>query len=190
MRSPVAELLTDLATALDGARIDWYLFGAQAAILHGAARLTADVDVTVRTSDRVSNEALVELVERHGFTRRVPDPDFTRRTRVIPFLHTVSGLPLDVVLAGPGLEDQFFSRTVHRDVEGTPVPLASAEDVIVMKLLAGRAKDFEDVAAIIRAHGDRLDTTYVELILTRLEEALGQSDLLRTFREIAARDRG
>jgi hypothetical protein len=48
MPSPVGELLADLAAAFQQRRVDWYLFGAQAAILHGAARLTADVDVTVR----------------------------------------------------------------------------------------------------------------------------------------------
>jgi hypothetical protein len=39
-------LLADLTAALDSARVPWFLFGAQAAILYGAARLTADVDVT------------------------------------------------------------------------------------------------------------------------------------------------
>jgi len=48
MRSPVADLLADAATALSEGGVPWYLFEAQAAILHGAARLTADVDVTVR----------------------------------------------------------------------------------------------------------------------------------------------
>jgi len=190
MRSPVADLLADLAAALDGAGIDWYLFGAQAAILYGASRLTADVDVTVRLGDRLSNDELVALIERHGFTRRIPDPDFIKRTRVIPLLHTSSGLPMDLVIAGPGFEDQFFARSVHRDVEGTSVPVASAEDLLVMKLLAGRAKDLEDIAAIVRASGDRLDRAYVEDVLTRLEAALGQSDLLRHFHQISARDRG
>jgi hypothetical protein len=184
MRSPVAELLADLAMALDGAGIDWYLFGAQAAILYGGARLTADVDVTIRLPDRASNEAVVELIERQRFTLRVPDADFIRRTRVIPFAHNSSGLPLDLVLAGPGLEDLFFSRAARRDVEGTPIPVASAEDLIVMKLLAGRPKDADDVGAIVRAYADRLDRPYIEQILTRLEEGLGQSDLLRHFHQI------
>jgi hypothetical protein len=33
MRSPVAELLADLAAAFRQVPVDWYLFGAQAAIL-------------------------------------------------------------------------------------------------------------------------------------------------------------
>jgi hypothetical protein len=38
--------LRDLSTAFGAIGVRWYWFGAQAAILYGAARLTADVDVT------------------------------------------------------------------------------------------------------------------------------------------------
>ena len=189
MPSAVADLLGDLAEALNTAHVDWYLFGAQAAILHGAARLTADVDVTVRLPDAMSNEALAQALEHHRFRRRIVDPRFTERTRVIPFVHTLTALPLDIVLAGPGIEDQFFDRAQSRDVEGTIVRLASPEDLIVMKLLAGRPKDVEDVTAIVAAYGDRLETDYIERTLTLLEDALAQNDLLPAFQQIRARHR-
>ena len=48
VRSPVADLLADLSAALEALNIPWYLFGAQAAIVYGVARLTADVDVTAQ----------------------------------------------------------------------------------------------------------------------------------------------
>ncbi|MGH8119987.1 MAG: hypothetical protein ACRESK_05160 [Gammaproteobacteria bacterium] len=41
-----AELYRALQSAFDSLNIPWFLFGAQAAILYGAARLTAAVDVT------------------------------------------------------------------------------------------------------------------------------------------------
>ena len=47
MRSPLAVLFNDLKTVFDQVSSRWYVFGAQAAIMHGAARLTADVDTTV-----------------------------------------------------------------------------------------------------------------------------------------------
>lgn len=43
----VTALLADLGKALAALRLRWYLFGAQAVIVHGAGRLTADVDVTL-----------------------------------------------------------------------------------------------------------------------------------------------
>jgi hypothetical protein len=130
MRSPVAELLNDLAAGLNDLGLPWYLFGAQAAMLYGVARLTADVDVTVRLPDKTTNQALVVGLQRHGFEGRVDDAGFVERTRVVPMVHTVTALPLDVVLAGPGIEDRFFARALTRSVEGVTVPVASAEDVI------------------------------------------------------------
>ncbi|MEQ1729261.1 MAG: hypothetical protein ABL982_12870 [Vicinamibacterales bacterium] len=62
MRSQVADLLADLGTALAAVRVEWLLFGAQAAILYGVARLTADVDVTARVPATLSNRALVDAL--------------------------------------------------------------------------------------------------------------------------------
>ena len=157
MPSPVADLLSNLGAGLSEIGAPWYLFGARAAILYGVARLTADVDVTVRLSDSTTGGMLANALQRHGFRLRVSDPDFIARTRVMPFVHGATELPLDVVLAGPGLEDEFFERVIVRDVDGVRVPVASAEDIVVMKVLAGRPKDQEDVVAIAAAHGTALD---------------------------------
>jgi hypothetical protein len=184
MRSVVAELLADLSAALEGAHVEWYLFGAQAAILHGAARLTADVDVTARLPATMSTESLAVLLERHRFQPRFRDPEFTRRTRVLPFIHAPTALPLDIVLAGPGIEDRFFERVRSRDVEGTRVPVVSAEDLVVMKILAGRPKDLDDIRAVLAAYGGRLDEQYIDDTLKLLEEALGQSDLRPLLRQL------
>lgn len=190
MHSPVAELLSDLAAALDTAGVPWFLFGAQAAILHGAARLTADVDVTVRLPVSMSAPALATTVEQHRFARRFSDPRFTAQTRVLPFAHVPTDLPLDIVLAGPGLEDQFFARAEVREIDGVAIRVASAEDIIVMKVLAGRPKDQDDVVAVLKAYGGGLDRAYVEATLNALQEALAQNDLLPPFQEAVRRATG
>jgi uncharacterized nucleotidyltransferase DUF6036 len=190
MPSPIVNLLADLATALHGAGVPWFLFGAQAAILHGAARVTADVDVTIRLPPTLTNTALVETLERHQFRRRIADPAFTERTRVIPLFHLPTQLPIDVVLAGPGIEDQFFDRVQVRQIENVAVRVASPEDIIVMKVLAGRPKDVEDVTAVAAAYGDKLDRRYIEDTLTMLERALSQADLLPLWQQVVTRSRG
>lgn len=187
MESPVVDLLADLAAALDGAGVPWFLFGAQAAILHGAARLTADVDVTVRLPPALTNQAFVDVLERHRFQRRFADPLFTETTRVIPLFHVQTQMPVDVVLAGPGIEDQFFNRVQVRQIGSVPVRVASPEDIVVMKMLAGRPKDIDDVTAIVAAYGSELDGTYIETTLTVLEHALSQSDLLPAWHQVVAR---
>jgi len=175
-----AELLADLAVALDALGARWYVFGAQAALVWGRPRLTTDVDVTVKCS--VSTEQLVRALDTHGFSLRIDGTEtFIRTTRVVPLEHRASGLALDVVLAGPGLEDLFLDRAVPIDVGGTVVPFISPEDLIVTKLLAGREKDLEDVRGVLSERGSALDVTQIRTTLGLLEDALGQSDLMPVF---------
>ncbi len=42
------------------------------------------------------------------------------------------------------------------------VPIATPEDMILFKLSAWREKDIPDARAILKRHGDRLDTAYLE----------------------------
>lgn len=188
MRSPLAEALAALGRALATLRVRWYLFGAQAALLYGAARLTADVDVTVQIGDR-DTAKLVRALEQAGFRLRVRDAgEFVAKTRVLPFVHSRSGMPVDIVLAGPGLEELFFKRRRRRTVEGVPVFVASPEDIVVMKTLAGRGKDEDDTMAILAAQS-RLNIERIRTTVGALERALGQSDLRSRFDKLLARAR-
>jgi hypothetical protein len=177
VRSPFADVFKRLARAFRSARVGYYIFGAQAALLYGSARLTADVDVTVRLGER-SVSTLVAALERAGFHLRFAGSDFVKQTRVLPLVDAKTRIPVDVVLAGPGLEDLFLERAQTREIEGVPLRVARAEDVIAMKILSGRPKDLEDVAALLVAQRGTLDLDMTRSTLRLLEEALEQSDLL------------
>lgn len=175
-----AELLSDLAAGLSAVGAQWYVFGAQAALVWGRPRLTTDVDVTVKCS--APTDHLVRTLEARGFTLRIDATEsFVRTTRVVPLEHRASGLALDLVLAGPGLEDLFLERAVPIDVAGTVVSFISPEDLIVTKLLAGREKDIEDVRGVLAERGAGLDVSQIRTTLALLEGALGQSDLTPLF---------
>jgi hypothetical protein len=67
------------------------------------------------------------------------------------------------------------------------VPVASAEDVVTMKVLGGRAKDLDDAAAILRAQRRALDLDRVRETLRQIEQALDRSDLVAALERIVAR---
>jgi hypothetical protein len=158
----------------------WYVFGAQAVILYGVPRLSADVDVTLALEPDAPDRFVIDMAAA-GFSLRVDDPDFVRRTRVLPFVHTSSGMPLDVVLAGSGLEDEFLTRARQIDVHGTMLPVIDVADLIIAKVLAGRPKDIDDARALWRLHGGSVDGDRIRQTLRLLEEALAQGDLVATF---------
>ncbi len=183
---PVADLLAELQRAFAALGVRWFLFGAQAAILYGVARLSADVDVTVDLGNK-SNRDLVDGLAAAGFELRVADAaGFVDATRVLPFVHQASRIPVDVVLAGPGLEDQFFTGAQERVVGEARVPVVSAEDLVAMKVLAGRPRDVGDVEAILRAHREDLDLQRIRATLALLEAALDRRDLLSELDRLLA----
>jgi hypothetical protein len=180
-----AELLNALSAVL--ARWGgWYLFGAQAVIAHGVPRLSADVDVTLRMEPDDPMRFVREMAHA-GFDLAVDDPEFVVRTRVMPFIHRATAMPLDVVLAGSGLEDEFLARAKPVDIGGAIVPLIDVEDLIIAKVLAGREKDLEDARNLWRVRARDVDPERIRRILQLLEEALSQADLVPAFEAIVRR---
>jgi hypothetical protein len=162
----------------------WYVFGAQAVIVYGVPRLSADVDVTLAL-DPDAPERFAADMQAGGFAPRIVDSAFIRRTRVMPFIHQASSMPLDVVLAASGLEEDFLERAVPTNVGGVTVPLISPSDLLIAKILAGRPKDIDDSRALWRLHHDTLDVDRIRQTLHLLEQALSQSDLVPAFDALA-----
>jgi hypothetical protein len=197
MSAAVAEVARaiDLACQAVGAR--FFVFGAQAAIVRGVVRATEDVDVTVdlRGADI---QTFIEALAREQVSLRVSNAEeFIAATRVLPMMHLPRGIPVDVVLSGSGFEDDVFERVEIVPIDGVEVPVAALEDLIVMKTLAGRPRDVEDVTAMLVANPAH-DVERIRAALRDLETALDQSDLIPGFesalkkarRAIASKPRG
>jgi hypothetical protein len=178
-----AELLRSLAPVLARFGGRWYVFGAQAVLVWGRPRLTGDVDVTAFL-DPEDPQAFVAAMAEVRFDLRGRDvADFVARTRVFPFTHVASGLALDVVLGGPGFEEEFLRTARPVDIGGLVVPVIGPEELIVTKILAGRPKDLDDVRGVLQAQTDALDLGRVRELLGLLEAALDQADLLPCLEE-------
>jgi Nucleotidyl transferase of unknown function (DUF2204) len=182
MPADVPAALADLAAAFAALGVRWYVFGAQAVIAAGVPRLTADIDVTVELP-RGGPRALIAALARAGIALR-PVGDvatFIAETRVIPAIHAASQLPIDVVLAGPGLEEDMLARALRRPVGGTDVPFVDTADLIALKILAGRDKDLEDVRALGRAGLPGRSLEIARQRVAELGALIDDSTLLATF---------
>ncbi len=94
----------------------------------------------------------------------------------MPLTHT-SGMDVDLVLAGPGLELLALDRATRVEIAGVVVPIAHATDLAVMKALAGRGKDLDDLRSLLAAGGMHRDEA--RELLAQFERALDRSDLVR-----------
>lgn len=177
----VAALLGHIARALRPLKVRWYVFGAQAVIAAGAVRQTADIDITVEDTPP---ERLLAALARAGFRLRRDIPDLQtliEHHRVLPLEHAKSGFQLDVVRAGPGLEQDMLDRAITRQVGRWRIPFVETNDLLVLKVLAGREKDLEDVRTLLRSKSPEVD---VELVRTRLRELgrlIDDSSLVASF---------
>jgi hypothetical protein len=104
--------------------------------------------------------------------------------RVLLLWHERTEMPLDLVLGGAGIEDAFCRRAQIHVLGGAGIPVISAEDLVAAKILTGRAKDTEDVRAILRAGQGALDIDQVTRILRQFEQALDRSDLVSTLQKL------
>jgi hypothetical protein len=163
--SPVELDPERILRALVGRGVDFVVIGGIAAVLHGSARNTFDLDVCFATDDVNLNalgDVLVELGARLRGVREdvpfTPDARTLRRVELLT-LATVAG-DFDVIArpSGAPAYAALRRRAERFDLGGFAVLVASVEDLIAMKQAAGRAKDIQDVAeleAILRLRGGR-----------------------------------
>ena len=128
-------------------------------------------------SSAVSWGPVISELQVAGLHHRYPElaDELLESGAVLPLLHT-SGMEVDLVLAGSGLEALALSRAERMLLDGISVPVAQATDLVVMKVLAGRGKDLDDVRALLAS--EDVDVAEARDLLGQLEQALDQSDLL------------
>ena len=160
----VTGLLAALTSELDRRGLNFMLIGGQAVLLHGLPRFTADVDVTLA----VGPAALPELrasCQALGLAPVTPASEsveaFVRRTFVLPARHAATGVRVDFIFSTTGYEAKAVARAKRIPLGGVLVPFATAEDLLIHKLFAGRPRDFEDAEGIARRQAGVLDWTYL-----------------------------
>jgi hypothetical protein len=130
---------------------------------------------------------LVAALEKRGFKPSFKDAAFVAATRVLPVVHKATGLPVDIVLGGPGLEGLFAAAAEKVKVGRLLVPVATATHLVVMKVLAGRPKDIEDAAALLAVQADQIDAKEMTGLVGSLASALAENDILMRLAEARKR---
>ncbi len=142
-----------------------------AVALVSTPRYTAVVDaVILDIDDRL--EWLIAELGKAGFTTRSADQvAMTRRTRVLT-LTDRHGVGIDLMLGLLPFDEDLVARATNAVLSGgSTVPVALPEHLVVMKAIAWRPKDVQDIREIV-AINPNLDRKYVVDTFTEYAELL------------------
>jgi hypothetical protein len=143
----------------------------------GEPRETVDVDLTLVTGFG-GEEAFVQSLLARYEARIENAAEFALSRRVL-LLRMPTGVGLDVALGGLPFEEQVVERSSKfLFLPEAFIRTCSAEDLIVLKAFASRAKDWVDVEGIIIRQAGNLDWNYIRLQLGPLTELKGSPEIM------------
>lgn len=177
--------LADLSSFLEDEAVPYMVIGGFANLRWGRARLTQDLDVTIRVTDERLPEFL-EHVSRRLATLAASPLEFARETSVIP-VATRAGVRADLILAGHPWEDEAIARAVDVPVGSRTCRFCTAEDLVVLKLVSERPRDREDVEGVILRQGAALDREYLDRKVRDLAAGLERAEIQEFYRDCLAR---
>jgi hypothetical protein len=138
------ELLCRIAAALDQSALPYMIIGGQAVLLYGEPRLTKDIDITLGAGlERLPD--ILAAAHAAQLTLLVEPEVFTRQTMVLPCTDPPSGMRVDFILSSSPFAQLAISRARRVKMGDAELRYVSLEDLIIHKLIAGRARDLEDV---------------------------------------------
>jgi hypothetical protein len=183
VNEPLQITLADAEDFLARNQVRHMLVGGLAVALRGQPRATADVDM-VLAADVDEALALVQQLSNSKFRPLFADVEEVVQTSLIlPLRHREQGVKVDLAIGLSGFERQAVERAQLCEVAGTQIPVATAEDLIIMKSLAARPRDEQDLEGLVTAQASLLDWSYCERIAGELGQALG-TDLLEKVRSL------
>jgi hypothetical protein len=167
------QTLADVADLLGEKNIPFVVIEGIAVSVRGEPRFTADVDAVLGADvDRAL--ALIREFDGTPFRPLFADvDDVVRTTFLLPLRHRGTSVKVDLAIGLSGFERQAIHRATLVDLAGCAVPIATSEDLILMKVLAVRPRDMADAQGIVARHKERLDWDYLLTTGRDLQEAAG-----------------
>jgi predicted nucleotidyltransferase len=140
------DALQHLLSRLDNRGV---IIGGAAVSILGRARFTEDVDAMFLLSNK-DLPRLLAIAKEEGIEPRVDNVvDFARKNRILLLKHTSTDTGIDISLGALPFEEEMVERSELYEVDETlQLRLPTPEDLIIMKAIAHRPKDLEDIRTI------------------------------------------
>ena len=163
----VSEVFHRITSALGEAGIAYMLTGSFASAYYGAPRTTQDIDLVIAATAEQLRTFAQLLSKDEYYVDLDTALEAHKRQSLFNVVDMATGWKIDLIIrkSRPFSEEEFRRRKLV-NLQGSPLFVASAEDVVVSKLewakLARSQRHIEDVAGILRMRWDTLDRAYLE----------------------------
>ena len=152
-----SSLLQQFADVLAKHNVDAILIGGWAAIVHGSARSTVDVDFLYSRERENLNRMVAAFKPLNPYLRDAPQGlpfvwDLRTLEAGLNFTLTTDLGPIDLLgeVPGGGCYNNLINQAQKIDLATSSVLCADLESLIQLKKAAGRPKDLEAVAELIQ----------------------------------------
>jgi hypothetical protein len=160
------------------------LIGGQALLLYGIVRSTRDIDITLGIDSDDYTE-IVRVCEEIGLNILAKEPqEFANQTRTLPAEEPNYHIRIDFIFSFTAYERQAIEKAQQKVLAGYPVKFASSEDLIIFKMVAGRAVDIEDVKGILNKNADSIDFDYIYKWLSDFAKIPEYKDIAEQFKNL------
>lgn len=164
-------------------RFPFCFIGGVAVQRWGEPRQTDDVDLTLLTGFGDEERGADALLGT--FRGRLPDTRAFALTNRVVLLESSGGVPIDVSLGAIPFEERTVERASSFEIgPQTFLTTCCAEDLIVHKAFADRAKDWLDIEGIALRQCGTLDETLIFQELRPLLELKGEPEIEGRLRRL------
>lgn len=163
------DLLRKTIALLDRWKIPYLLIGGLAVGIVGEARATHDIDLIIAVP-LTDVDSIAKRARAAGFSIANASLEEARMTGALRLIW--GGLHVDVIFTSTEFEQSAFSRKQRVQLAGCSIDVPTPEDLILLKLVPGRRKDFFDIESILLRHHGKLDLKYLEHWAQRLADEM------------------
>jgi len=143
--------------------------------------LTRDIDITLGV-DTDKFKQIAKICENLQLNLLVKNPEeFAQTTKVIPAEEPESKIRADFIFSSTPYEAQAIKNARQITINDYSVKFASCEDVIIHKMVAGRAIDEEDIKSILAKNIKTIDLEYIRNWLSEFAKIEEYSCILERF---------
>jgi len=156
------------------------VIGGYAVAHHGESRFTEDIDITLGVDSDHLDE-LLSVIKDEYYVRIKKAADFVAKTNVLPIGDNQNSVKIDLIFSFVDYERKAIERAETVFIDNERIQIVAASDLVIYKLIAGRARDIEDAKSILERKRNEMNIDFIDKRLLEMSDLLGRRDIKKNW---------